>query len=69
MYPTRAVRHAAWDALDFLFPVSFYLIVPFQLQLPQIITGIYCGFYVHLPHHTLRAPNIKYWHKSVAVEI
>ncbi|GJW59858.1 hypothetical protein Tco_0109193 [Tanacetum coccineum] len=22
MYPTRAVRHAAWDALDFLFPVS-----------------------------------------------
>ena len=28
MYPTRAVRHAAWDALDFLFPVSdfFYTI-------------------------------------------
>lgn len=23
MYPTRAVRHAAWDALDFLYPVSF----------------------------------------------
>lgn len=22
MYPTRTVRHAAWDALDFLFPVS-----------------------------------------------
>ncbi|KAH6814120.1 K-stimulated pyrophosphate-energized sodium pump protein [Perilla frutescens var. frutescens] len=22
MYPTRAVRHAAWDTLDFLFPVS-----------------------------------------------
>lgn len=22
MYPTRAVRHAAWDALDSLFPVS-----------------------------------------------
>ncbi|KAL8516225.1 hypothetical protein ACS0TY_014765 [Phlomoides rotata] len=22
MYPTRAVRHAAWDALDFLFPVG-----------------------------------------------
>ncbi|KAJ4834464.1 hypothetical protein Tsubulata_007920 [Turnera subulata] len=22
MYPTRAVRHAAWEALDFLFPVS-----------------------------------------------
>ncbi|XP_048233681.1 uncharacterized protein LOC8281888 [Ricinus communis] len=25
MYPTRAVRHAAWDALDLLFPVGRYL--------------------------------------------
>ncbi|XP_008784495.1 uncharacterized protein LOC103703435 [Phoenix dactylifera] len=24
MYPTRAVRHAAWDILDFLFPVGQY---------------------------------------------
>ncbi|XWS28864.1 hypothetical protein CRYUN_Cryun25bG0108200 [Craigia yunnanensis] len=24
MYPTRAVRHAAWDALDVLFPVGRY---------------------------------------------
>lgn len=24
MYPTRDVRHAAWDALDFLFPVRHY---------------------------------------------
>nr|GMD18907.1 K-stimulated pyrophosphate-energized sodium pump protein [Ipomoea batatas] len=24
MYPTRAVRHAAWDALNFLFPVGRY---------------------------------------------
>nr|VDD60169.1 unnamed protein product [Brassica oleracea] len=24
MYPTRAVRHAAWDALDSLFPVGRY---------------------------------------------
>ncbi|XP_047976166.1 uncharacterized protein LOC125218523 isoform X4 [Salvia hispanica] len=24
MYPTRDVRHAAWDALDFLFPVGRY---------------------------------------------
>ncbi|KAL7127411.1 hypothetical protein ABFS83_14G250900 [Erythranthe nasuta] len=24
MYPTRAVRHAAWGALDFLFPVGRY---------------------------------------------
>ncbi|XP_041991447.1 uncharacterized protein LOC121742390 [Salvia splendens] len=24
MYPTRDVRHAAWDALDFLFPVGKY---------------------------------------------
>jgi hypothetical protein len=27
MYPTRAVRHAAWEALDFLFPVSFFFYV------------------------------------------
>lgn len=26
MYPTRAVRHAAWDALDSLFPVSISLL-------------------------------------------
>jgi hypothetical protein len=25
-YPTRAVRHAAWNTLDFLFPVSFLCI-------------------------------------------
>ncbi|KAH6810468.1 K-stimulated pyrophosphate-energized sodium pump protein [Perilla frutescens var. frutescens] len=24
MYPTRAVRHAAWDALNFLFPVRLF---------------------------------------------
>ncbi|AES88854.1 hypothetical protein MtrunA17_Chr4g0031101 [Medicago truncatula] len=24
MYPTRAVRHAAWESLDFLFPVGQY---------------------------------------------
>jgi len=24
MYPTRAVRHAAWEALDLLFPVSIH---------------------------------------------
>ncbi|KAG0473669.1 hypothetical protein HPP92_015526 [Vanilla planifolia] len=24
MYPTRAVRHAAWDALDLLFPIGQY---------------------------------------------
>lgn len=24
MYPTRIVRHAAWEALDLLFPVSYY---------------------------------------------
>ncbi|XP_057772269.1 uncharacterized protein LOC130991866 [Salvia miltiorrhiza] len=24
MYPTRDVRHAAWDALDFLFPIGRY---------------------------------------------
>jgi len=25
MYPTRAVRHAAWDALDLLYPVELSL--------------------------------------------
>lgn len=25
LYPTRAVRHAAWQALDLLFPVSSYI--------------------------------------------
>ncbi|KAL9334204.1 hypothetical protein Peur_074343 [Populus x canadensis] len=25
MYPTRAVRHAAWDSLDLLFPVSAFI--------------------------------------------
>jgi hypothetical protein len=36
MYPTRAVRHAAWEALDFLFPVSFFfmlLIISIQTKL------------------------------------
>lgn len=37
MYPTRAVRHAAWDALDFLFPVSFY----FNCSFPIAITSNY----------------------------
>lgn len=32
MYPTRAVRHAAWDALDFLFPVSAFFL-PFAISL------------------------------------
>lgn len=26
MYPTRVVRHAAWDTLDLLFPVSSLLV-------------------------------------------
>lgn len=25
MYPTRAVRHAAWESLDLLFPVSIFI--------------------------------------------
>ncbi|XP_035830425.1 uncharacterized protein LOC110865240 isoform X4 [Helianthus annuus] len=31
MYPTRAVRHAAWDALDFLFPPLFSVVVSLVL--------------------------------------
>uniref|UniRef100_I1LK45 Uncharacterized protein n=1 Tax=Glycine max TaxID=3847 RepID=I1LK45_SOYBN len=27
MYPTRAVRHAAWEALDLLFPVSVFFLL------------------------------------------
>lgn len=34
MYPTRAVRHAAWDALDLLFPVSFYLFIYYYYFYP-----------------------------------
>lgn len=26
MYPTRAVRHAAWESLDFLFPVRIFIV-------------------------------------------
>jgi hypothetical protein len=36
MYLTRAFRHAAWEALDFLFPVSFFfmlLIISIQTKL------------------------------------
>ena len=36
MYPTRAVRHAAWNALDFLFPVSYIFQTP---QLARWITS------------------------------
>lgn len=36
MYPTRAVRHAAWDALDFLFPVSNLSQVHYDLPYNQI---------------------------------
>lgn len=31
MYPTRAVRHAAWEALDFLFPVALSMVLAFLL--------------------------------------
>ena len=34
MYPTRIVRHAAWEALDFLFPVS-YSLMPISTQMNQ----------------------------------
>lgn len=33
MYPTRAVRHAAWDALDSLFPVSLKIAHSISLTL------------------------------------
>lgn len=39
MYPTRAVRHAAWDALDLLFPVSeslFFLFINLASQRQEL---------------------------------
>lgn len=33
VYPTRAVRHAAWDTLDLLSPVS--LLLPYYLYTNQ----------------------------------
>ncbi|XP_050899269.1 uncharacterized protein LOC127106030 isoform X12 [Lathyrus oleraceus] len=55
MYPTRAVRHAAWEALDFLFPVGQYprhlislffrLLYPCELIYFSMLTLImFCGF-------------------------
>ncbi|KAH0997302.1 hypothetical protein GBA52_021166 [Prunus armeniaca] len=32
MYPTRAVRHAAWDALDLLFPVSIFFSITVSVK-------------------------------------
>ncbi|KAF3453848.1 hypothetical protein FNV43_RR04289 [Rhamnella rubrinervis] len=38
MYPTRAVRHAAWDALDFLFPVAISMVLAlFLLEFPNLL--------------------------------
>ncbi|RXI04419.1 hypothetical protein DVH24_038693 [Malus domestica] len=41
MYPTRAVRHAAWDALDLLFPVSWQIpSTSYKLVLPIAISMV-----------------------------
>ncbi|KVI11993.1 hypothetical protein Ccrd_009605 [Cynara cardunculus var. scolymus] len=41
MYPTRAVRHAAWDALDFLFPVSWSIPAAYyQLLFPVAVSMV-----------------------------
>ncbi|XAR60555.1 hypothetical protein NMG60_11033979 [Bertholletia excelsa] len=48
MYPTRAVRHAAWDALDVLFPVGRYprLLISlfFRLLYPWYWPSSCCNF-------------------------
>ncbi|KAL0359385.1 UNVERIFIED_CONTAM: hypothetical protein Sangu_0787900 [Sesamum angustifolium] len=47
MYPTRAVRHAAWDALNFLFPVGRYprhvISLFFRLLYPWYSDSILAG--------------------------
>ncbi|KAE8688874.1 hypothetical protein F3Y22_tig00110954pilonHSYRG00184 [Hibiscus syriacus] len=50
MYPTRAVRHVAWDALDFLFPVGRYprhlISLFFRLLYPWYWPSSCCNFIV-----------------------
>lgn len=46
MYPTRAVRHAAWEALDLLFPVSVYtffssLLIHAQIKFINRMTSVF----------------------------
>ncbi|KAK8601574.1 hypothetical protein V6N12_051403 [Hibiscus sabdariffa] len=40
MYPTRVVRHAAWDALDFLFPSSGY-ITSLEMAMAMGLLGVF----------------------------
>ncbi|KAK6926938.1 hypothetical protein RJ641_008657 [Dillenia turbinata] len=44
MYPTRAVRYAAWDALDLLFPVSWKLSASSHQSLFQIALSMVLAF-------------------------
>lgn len=50
MYPTRIVRHAAWEALDFLFPVS-YSLMPLSTQMNQ---QIFIRNYIDIIFQTLQ---------------
>ncbi|CAL5352954.1 unnamed protein product [Camellia sinensis] len=40
MYPTRAVRHAAWDALDFLFPCWAIPSASYKLVFPVAVSMV-----------------------------
>ncbi|KAJ9178257.1 hypothetical protein P3X46_010157 [Hevea brasiliensis] len=50
MYPTRAVRHAAWEALDLLFPVGRYprhlISLFFRLLYPWCWPSSCCNFII-----------------------
>lgn len=47
MYPTRAVRHAAWEALDLLFPVSIFSLTRIQGKLLKVVRA---SFFLPLNH-------------------
>lgn len=57
MYPTRAVRHAAWDALDFLFPVGRYprhiISLFFRLLYPWYWPSSCWNFFISCIHAVL----------------
>ncbi|RXH84528.1 hypothetical protein DVH24_032812 [Malus domestica] len=51
MYPTRAVRHAAWDALDLLFPVSWQIpAASHKPVLPIAISMVLARFLLEFRH-------------------
>ncbi|BBH04831.1 hypothetical protein Prudu_016063, partial [Prunus dulcis] len=54
MYPTRAVRHAAWDALDLLFPISA---ASYKPVLPTVVSMVLALFLLEF-HNGLHKGSI-----------